>query len=195
MNDTLLPLVRRAADAVEPLVAAVDTAALHRPTPCPELDLGGLTAHLIGGLIGFADVAEGKPLRFDADPDLSAGSPTAAFRAAAARVLAGFGRPGAVEQTFSMPWGPTTGGQLLGFELIELIVHGWDIARSLGRDPGFDDDLVAAALAGARTWVDDSTRIPQLFGPEVTVPADAAPLDQLVGFLGRQPSWSAGVRA
>ena len=91
-----------------------------------------------------------------------------------------------------MPWGETTGMQLMGFELIELIVHGWDISRSLGRDAPFEDDLVEAALFGARQWVDDSTRTPQLFGPEVPVPDDAPVLDRLVGFLGRHPDWAAG---
>ena len=76
----------------------------------------------------------------------------------------------------------------LGFELIEVVVHGWDIARSLDVPPPFDDDVVAAALAGARAWVDDSVRTPQLFGPEVTVADDAPVLDRLVGFLGRDPT-------
>lgn len=77
----------------------------------------------------------------------------------------------------------------MGFELIELIVHGWDISRSLERTAAFDDDLIQAVLSGAPLWVDDSTRTPQLFGPEVPVPSGAPVLDRLVGFLGRQPDW------
>lgn len=195
MNDVLVSLVGRAAEAVEPLIAAVGEAQHDRPTPCPDLDLRDLTAHLIGGLAGFADVAEGKPLSFAADPDLSRGDAVSTFRTEAERVISGFGGPGAVDRVFPMPWGPTTGAQLLGFELIELLVHGWDIARSLDTEPTFDDDLVAATLDGARRWVDDSTRVPQLFGPEVPVDPRAPVLDQLVGFLGRDPAWRAGDRA
>lgn len=190
MNDSLIPLLVRAADAVEPLVASVTAADHLRATACPDLDLKSLTAHLIGGLSGFADVAEGKPLSFGGDPDLSTNDAASAFRAEADRVIAGFSQPGMIDRTFAMPWGDTTGAQLLGFELIELLVHGWDIARSLDRQPRFDDDVVAAALAGARQWVDDSTRIPQLFGPEIVVAGDAPVLDQLVGFLGRRPTWA-----
>lgn len=192
MNDDLLTSIRRVVAAVEPMVATIATTDHRRPTPCPDLDLGNLTAHLIGGLTSFAEVAEGKPLRFDGDPDLSACDAGVSFRAAADRLITIFDQPGMLQHTFAMPWGVTTGAQLLGFELVELLVHGWDIARSLDRDPKYDDDVVEAALAGARQWVDDSARTPQLFGPEVPVASDAPPLDRLVGFLGRQPTWHAG---
>ena len=126
----------------------------------------------------------------EAIPTSPSGARAAAFRAAADRVITGFDRPGMLEHTFAMPWGATTGAQLLGFGLIEVVVHGWDIARSLGRPPAFDDDLVEAVMADARQWVDDSTRIPQLFGPEVVPAVDAPVLDRLVAFLGRPPTWA-----
>ena len=74
--------------------------------------------------------------------------------------------------------------------MTELVVHGWDIARSLGRAIEFDDHLVTDVLAAARTWVDAAARTPQLFGPEVAVAGDAPALDRLVAFLGRDPAWS-----
>lgn len=189
MDDNLITLVKRAADAVEPVVKAVTTAELGSETPCAAFDLRTLVAHLIGGLRGFADVAEGRPLRFDADPDLATEDPVTEFRAAANRVVTGFSRPGALDKAYDMPWGTTTGRQLLGFELIELLVHGWDIGAARREPTVFDDDLVEATLAGARMWVDDSARTPQLFGPEVEAPAGPTPLGQLVAFLGRQPGW------
>jgi uncharacterized protein (TIGR03086 family) len=190
MNDDIVAFVDRAVAAVEPLVAAVSAADHVRSTPCEDFDLGTLVAHLIGGLRGFADVGDGKPLRFDADPDLTTERASEEYRKAADRLVAAFRRPGMLERSFAMPWGDTTGAQLMGFELIELVVHGWDIGRSRGRAIPFDDDLVEATLIGARQWVDDSTRTPQLFGPEVPVPADAPVLDRLVGFLGRHPGWA-----
>jgi uncharacterized protein (TIGR03086 family) len=190
MNDDVMVFLNRAIDAVEPLVAAVNPADHGRSTPCKDFDLGTLVAHLVGGLRGFADVGEGSPLRFDTDPDLTTEQASDEYRKAANRLAAAFRQPGMAEQSFAMPWGDTTGAQLMGFELIELVVHGWDIGRSLGRPVTFEPDLVAAALFGARLWVDESTRTPQLFGPEVPVAADADVLDQLVGFLGRQPDWA-----
>ncbi len=190
MNDDILVLLDRAIDAVEPLVASAASADSHRSTPCKDFDLGALVAHLVGGIRGFADVGEGKLMRFDADPDLNTEQVSTEYRTAADRLVAAFRQPGLVEQNFAMPWGDTTGAQLVGFELIELVVHGWDIGRSLGRTLAFEPDLVEATLFGARMWVDESTRTPQLFGPEVPVPAEAPVLDRLVGFLGRQPDWA-----
>lgn len=181
-------LVREAAAAVEPLFAV--TEADHgRPTPCVGLDLKALLAHVIGGLRSMADIGEGKPFSFDTDPDLSVEDPVAELRLAVDRLTTAFSRPEVAARSFAMPWGETSADQLLGFELIELVVHGWDIARSLGRDPALPDELAAAALGGARQWVDDSARTPQLFGPEVAVDDGAPVLDRLVGFLGRDPAW------
>lgn len=188
MTRSLLTMVSEAAAAVESLVAVTE-ADHDRATPCAGLDLKALVAHLIGGLRSMADIGEGKPFSFDTDPDLSVEDPKLELRIAADRLGAAFGPPGMAERAFAMPWGETTGNQLLGFELIELVVHGWDIARSLGQDPALDDDLAAAALAGAQQWVDDSARTPQLFGPEVAVDNDAPVLARLVGFLGRDPAW------
>ena len=129
-------------------------------------------------------MGEGGELSFDTDLDEE--PPARSYREGIDRLLAAFARPGRLESTYSMPWGPATGVQLIGFELIETVVHSWDIARGLGVGLEVDDDVVRATLAGARLWVDDSVRVPGMFGPEVAV--SAAPLlDELVAFLGRDP--------
>jgi hypothetical protein len=101
MNESVLPLLRRAVDEVGPVVAFV--AEFERPTPCPDFDLKTVTAHLIGGLRGFADVGEAKPFEFGSDPDLAAENPATAFHAAADRMLAAFAEPGMETRTFAMP--------------------------------------------------------------------------------------------
>lgn len=113
-------------------------------------------------------------------------SAAAVFRSAVDRFVAAFAAPGRLDATYAMPWGPTLGVQLVGFELIETVVHGWDIARGLGLELPVDDDVARSTLAGARMWVDDSVRMPGMFGPEVAT-SSAGPLDQLVAFLGRDP--------
>ena len=166
-----------------------------RATPCPEMTAAQVAAHLVGGVRGFTAVAEGGELRFDADldPSFAAERPAAVFRAAVEGLLAAFGVPGRIQASYPMPWGPTTGEQLLGFELIETVVHGWDVARALGVPVVADDDVVRATLEGARRWVDDSVRVPGMFGPAVTV-RDATPLEDLVAFLGRDPAWAPGAQ-
>jgi uncharacterized protein (TIGR03086 family) len=187
-NDPLLVLVRSAALHAEPILGQCTVDRLHDPTPCTELNVGQLAGHLIGGLRGFADVAAGKEMRFDGDPDLSKGNVRSEFRKAADRMLELFDLA-ALERTYKMPWGDSQGRQLVGFELIELLTHAWDLARALSIDSILPEDLATAALESAKLWVDDSTRTPVLFGPEVPVPPAAPVTDRLVGFLGRNPAW------
>lgn len=186
----MIELLTRAAQSAEAVLAQLESADHDRPSPCSEMTVAQVATHLIGGVRGLADVGEGGELRFDAnlDPDLDREAAAAVFHSAVARLLAAFTQPGRIESTYSMPWGPTTGVQLLGFELIETVVHGWDIARGLGIELEVDDDVVRATLAGARLWIDDSVRVPGMFGPEVSV-SDVPPLDELVAFLGRDPGW------
>ncbi len=186
----MIELLTRAAHSAEAVLARLDPPDHDRPSPCPEMTVAQVAAHLIGGVRGFAEVGEGGELRFDADfePDLDHEPVADAYRSAIDRLLAAFTEPGRIDSTYAMPWGPTTGVQLLGFELIETVVHSWDVARGLGVELQVDDDVVRATLAGARLWVDDSVRVPGMFGPAVPV-SKVPPLDELVAFLGRDPGW------
>ena len=186
----LLELLTRASDATQRVVAAIGPGDHDRPSPCPEMTVSQVAAHLIGGLRSFAVVGEGGALSFDPgqDPDPAGESLAPDFRAAVDRLLAVFAEPGRLDASYDMPWGPTVGAQLIGFELIETVVHGWDIAQGLGVELTVEDEVAQATLDGARMWVDDSVRVPGMFGPEVPA-AGTNPLDQLVAFLGRDPRW------
>ena len=191
LDADVVEMLDRAARSTGAVLQRLGPTNRDRPSPCPEMTVTEVAAHLIGGVRAFAEVGEGGELRFDADldPDLDAEPAHVALRSSVDRLLAAFGEPGRLDSTFALPWGPTTGVQLVGFELIETVVHGWDIARGLGVELDVDDDVVRATLAGARMWVDDSVRVPGMFGPEVHV-SEVSPLDELVAFLGRDPGWS-----
>jgi uncharacterized protein (TIGR03086 family) len=191
MDGDLLELITTAARATEAVLAHMHAGDASRATPCPEMDVAALASHLIGGIRGMTIVGAGGELRFDpgADPEVDHTVARAQFRAAVDEMVATFAVPGRIDATYAVPWGSSTGAQLLGFALIEIVVHGWDLARGLGCPPGIDEGVAAATLAGARQWVDDSVRVPGMFGPEVHVAA-AAPSDALAAFLGRDPAWT-----
>lgn len=186
----LIELLREASNAAETVLARIGPDDHDRPSPCPDMTVAQLAAHLIGGLRSFAVVGEGGALSFDPgiDPDPGSESLALVFRSAVDRLLAVFAEPGRLDASYDMPWGSTTGVQLIGFELIETVVHGWDIAQGLGVAFPVADDVARATLDGARMWVDDSVRVPGMFGPEVQVNG-GTPLDELVAFLGRDPGW------
>jgi uncharacterized protein (TIGR03086 family) len=84
-------------------------------------------------------------------------------------------------------------GELAGVvALDELILHGWDIAVASGQPFSCEPHLVEAAHGFVqRTVAQNPNGVPGLFGPRVPVPADATPLDRLLGLAGRHPAWRA----
>lgn len=191
VDPDLLELLRRAAVSTGEVLDRLGPQHQELPSPCPEMTVGQVAAHLVGGLLAFAQVADGGELSFDEARDPVPGDqPVAAvFRAAVDQLVDAFSAPGRMQATYAMPWGPTAGAQLVGFELIETVTHGWDIARGLGVTLEVDDDVAGATLAGARMWVDESVRMPGMFGAEVAV-GEVGPLEALVAFLGRDPAWA-----
>ena len=67
----------------------------------------------------------------------------------------------------------------------EIVVHGWDLARSTGQRYNPDPRAVQACAE----FLLEQPRNPEIFGPVVPVPDDASPLDRLVGLTGRDPGW------
>ncbi len=185
--DEMIDQMERAIADVEPIVGAIGRESFALPTPCADFDVRGLIGHLIGGMRGFADVGEGGALSFDLDPDLDTEDALAEYRSAASRLVAAWRAPGAMERTYDMPWGQMLGMQLVGYAFLEVLTHGWDLAKASGLGRTIDSALAEAALASARMWVDEGARTPVLFGPEVAIADDAPAPDRLAAFLGRRP--------
>jgi len=69
---------------------------------------------------------------------------------------------------------------------LDLLIHGWDIARATGQDEHLPEEEVRRVHADALTLA-DSLRMGGVCGPEVEVPADAPEQDKLLALLGRTP--------
>ncbi|WP_181780190.1 TIGR03086 family metal-binding protein, partial [Pseudonocardia pini] len=79
---------------------------------------------------------------------------------------------------------PMIGGMILG----ELVLHGWDLARTAGVHPQWSDDVLEAALPVVAGMAEQGREM-GIFGPEVAVAADAPALDRVVALSGRDPRW------
>jgi uncharacterized protein (TIGR03086 family) len=157
-----ITLHHRALDLTSELVGAVRPVDLGRPTPCAGWDLAALIAHMTGQNHGFADALRGGTglAAYAPVPDVEAwpGSVTDLLDAVA--------HPGTdavllpeitTAQRFPVP-------VVIGFHLLDTVVHGWDVATALGRVWRPDPPLVDAVLEQAR-------RVPA--GPARTVPGAA----------------------
>jgi uncharacterized protein (TIGR03086 family) len=184
-------LMRPAATEFLRVALAVDD--LTAPTPCEGYDVRGLLNHLL--YWGPWLVAAG---RREDPPSPGAGEADAAL------VTAGWAaslekRTETLVEVFETPtaWTGMTklgtaelpaaviGGMVLG----EFVLHGWDLARASGQDLRCAPEAATAVLESARA-MGEQARAMGVYGPEVPVPADAAPLDHALGAAGRDPSWS-----
>jgi uncharacterized protein (TIGR03086 family) len=90
----------------------------------------------------------------------------------------------------TLPFGEMPGGVFVNIATGDAFAHGWDLAKATGASTDLSPELATEILDSVRPLLPDAFRGKDgesPFGPEVAVPADAAPADQLAGFLGRQP--------
>ncbi|SED66697.1 TIGR03086 family metal-binding protein [Jiangella alba] len=191
----IIDLDARAVRASAELVATATAADLSKPTPCLGWTLYGLLAHMTTQHYGFAAASRG-----DADPAtwklLSLGDdPVRAYLESADHVIAAFAADGVPERAFPLPEfrpEPFPAEQAVSFHLVDYVVHAWDVAKTLGAEVTFDDDVLDAAHAVAAVVPAGPVRVVPgaAFGPVVPWEGGSR-LDQLVAYLGRSPVWPA----
>lgn len=192
----LRPQHRRAAEATVAVARQATPADLARPTPCGDWTLADLLVHMTVQNHGFAASAEGRGgdlAIWQAGPP--GADPVADYAAATNHVLAAFASEGVLDRPFLLPeftTQPFPAAQAISFHFIDCVVHGWDVAQSLGVPYVLDADVLRAALPVAEAVPDGEvrTRPGAAFGPAVpTEPADD-PLDRILRLLGRSPDWA-----
>jgi uncharacterized protein (TIGR03086 family) len=149
------PLHRRALGVAGSMIDRVGPQDLERSTPCAPWNLRTLLAHCIGQNHGFADAvdsgdapAEAFAHRSFAPEGLASAWQRSADRltwAFAAAQLDGPVRLVEISRETSFPV-----AVVVGFQLLDTVVHTWDIATSLGLGFRPDDELVEATFLQAQ---------------------------------------------
>lgn len=170
------------------LVAGVNRDQLSNATPCTEWNVRQLINHVVTGTQWFTTMLRHQPAP-DRSIDHLGDDPAAAFDAAFAELLAAFAEPNALESTYEHRLGPVSGDRLAAMRANEYMVHGWDLAVSTGQPVGaLPDEIVPDCLALYEELLGDRPReAGGAFGAPVEVADDAAPVDQLVAYFGRDP--------
>jgi uncharacterized protein (TIGR03086 family) len=204
-NLDIRPHHRSAVGASVDVVKAVSLADLDRPTPCAGWNLADLLAHMTVQHYGFAAAARGGGADLAVwQPTTVAGAvaadPAGAYAAAAADVLEAFSADGVLNATFALPeFGPgatVPGDMAIGFHFVDYVVHGWDVARSIGVPFALPTEVIGAVLPLVLAVPDGEFREIQgaPFATAIT-PTDAAnDLDRILAHLGRLPDWAPGQR-
>jgi uncharacterized protein (TIGR03086 family) len=163
------------------------------PTPCSEWDVRALLNHVIGTLwLSEALLGDTQP-RYPMAPgglpevDLAGADPCAAYAEAAAAALAAAGNGDALTRMHVTPLGDMPGPVLAGFTILDIFVHGWDLAKATGQPSVLDDAVAAHVLGFAQQALNSDEARAGRIGPELAVPESAPVGDRLAGYLGRQP--------
>ena len=184
------------------LLASLTEADLAKPTPCDEMDVAGVSGHLVGVLDRVAALGRGEDPMAVGDTPVEGSRYQEAFQAAAHRVQESWLDPAVLDRTMSLPWITAPGREVLGTYISEVILHTWDLAQGLGRtDLTWDEAAASFALATMRPILPAEGRgamfeemgremggaFPAPFAEAVKVPADASAVDQLIAYSGRNP--------
>jgi uncharacterized protein (TIGR03086 family) len=102
-------------------------------------------------------------------------------------MLAAWHTPDTLDATITLPFGDVPGSVAASINFVDVLVHGWDLARATGQHATLDSHLAEPALEISRNLVSDQLRAAGAFGPEVAASAGASTADRLVAFLGRNP--------
>ena len=75
------------------------------------------------------------------------------------------------------------------FYVSDVFLHTWDLARATGQPDRLDEELANQMFSGMQEH-DEMLRASGQYGPRVDVPETADITDKLMGFIGRDPSWT-----
>lgn len=189
-SDLDLPeLHARSLGATGRLVAAVKLDQLGNETPCDGWDVRTLLNHVVSGNWWAQELASGKTIAEVGDRldgDVVGDDPAAAYDQSAAAAAAAFRAPGAMEAMCAVSYGPVPGAVYAGHRLIDVLIHGWDLAKGTGQDTTLDPELVAACWAVVEPQA-DLLRGSGAFDSDVVAPEGADAQTRLLAALGRRP--------
>ena len=160
----------------------MDSSDLTKQTACTEYTVAQLADHVMGSIATLGGCAGSRMPERDQDAPLEAQVADAARRRL---------RPGVdegLEGTVEL--GPREVPAVLPVNVLslEFLVHAWDFARATGRDVVVSEPVADYALGLAGKVITAEARGYAGFADSVEIPADAAVLDRLIAFTGRQPA-------
>jgi uncharacterized protein (TIGR03086 family) len=155
---------------------------LARPSPCSEYTVGEVGEHVVRSMVLLGSVAGGLAGGLAGGP--ASGSLEERVTASAGAALAAWRRRGL---DGSVAVGRSTLPASLAVEIIalELLVHGWDLARATGSEIDVAPEVAGYVLGRARLLITPDKR-GRSFAAEVPAGPSATALERLIAFTGRE---------
>jgi uncharacterized protein (TIGR03086 family) len=166
-----------------------DKSALDGPTPCPDWDLRTLLNHTILWTSYSAERrAHGESVAqelmtkdFTAEPGYQAD-----YVAQIDRAVQAWSDPQAWAGDIGVMGNATPAADVAAMLIMEMVLHGWDVAKATGQEY-VCDDAVAAVLLQTVQAQGEMFRKYQGFAEVVPVPDQAPAFDRALALSGRDP--------
>jgi uncharacterized protein (TIGR03086 family) len=179
----MLETIRGAAVNTQRIIEGIRPDQMGNATPCTDLDVRGVLEHMLGGGAMLGAIFTGTP----GAPLELGDQPASAVKQMSEQLLVALEAPGLMEKEFDFGGTAMPGARLAGIVLMEMVVHGWDLAKATDQDHGIPDPLAEGMLAQAQHLPDSyrgETGAP--FRPAMPIADDAPAADRLAAFLGRE---------
>nr|WP_296071236.1 TIGR03086 family metal-binding protein [uncultured Actinoplanes sp.] len=176
-------MLAAAAAQTVPVVRGIRDDQLGHPTPCDDFQVRDLFNHLYQVVVNFQELAARKQPDFATTPDELSGDWRSRFAEQAGRLVEAWSDPDALEgvsPAMGMP--QETVGQLI---LLDLTVHGWDLARATGQRYT-PDQAAVRLLTPLAERMGPQAREMGVFGAPVEVAETAGAFERLLALTGRR---------
>jgi uncharacterized protein (TIGR03086 family) len=183
----LAALHRSALDSTGRFVAGIGDDQWTQPTPCEGWTVRDLLNHVVAGNLWAAELASGRTIADVGtafDGDVVGSDAVAAYDSSAKAAAAAFEAPGALDAPCAVSYGPVPGSVYAGHRLLDVLIHGWDLASATGQSAELDPQLVDACWHVVRPQLSLLQESGQ-FGVEEPGITDTNPQTSLLAALGR----------
>ncbi|XVV14753.1 TIGR03086 family metal-binding protein [Actinoplanes sp. CA-131856] len=182
MTTEISTLLAAAADRTLPVIREVRDGQLDEPTPCAEFRVRDLLNHLFQVVVNFQALAVREQPDFSTTPDVLTGDWRQRFADETATLIEAWSDPAALEgNSPGMGLPQAVVGNLV---LVDLTVHGWDLAQATGQS--YEPDPAAVkVLAPVIAQMAPQGRKMGVFGDEVAPPEGASDFVRLLAVSGR----------
>ena len=191
MEKNLSSEMAAAAAQAAKVVNGVPEGTLDAPTPCPDWDLRTLLNHTI---LWTSYSAERRAHGESVAEDLMTKDFTAepGFRDDYARqineAVKAWQDPEAWEGKRSVMGDATPAADVGAMLIMEMVLHGWDVAQATGQEYALDDAAAEAVLQTVEAQA-ELFRKYQGFADAIDVPDDATTFGRALRLSGRDPRW------
>lgn len=168
-------------------VRAVRDDQWHHPTPDTDWDVTDLVQHLVYEQLWVPRLLRGETIEQIGDAfegDVLGPDPKTAWAQASVAARAALEEPGAMDRTVHLSFGEVPASVYVWQMTVDLVVHAWDLARSIRGDEEMPNDIVLAVLDETKKTV-DAFAGSGLFAPPIAVPGCTDDLTELLALTGR----------